>query len=175
MPPAPSEAAEGGGRSPTLDPSPEKRESNVGAPRIHGELLILSFEICEPIVSRYLRCLKRIPEDSKASQWPAFLNNCREVIAAFDFFTVPTLSFRTLYCFFASEHDRRRILHFQRYLPSNKRLDRAATAGSEFPRTTDVRTCISKQIEFALVCYSCSSHVDPPRCQYWHSRRIPAR
>ena len=32
--------------------------------------------------------------------------------AAFDFFTVPTLSFRTLYCFFAIEHHRRRILHF---------------------------------------------------------------
>ena len=58
------------------------------------------------------RCLKRVPEGSKASQWLAFLNNHREVIAAFDFFTVPTLSFRTLYCFFAIEHDRRRILHF---------------------------------------------------------------
>jgi len=33
------------------------------------------------------------------------------VIAAFDFFTVPTLWFRTLYSFFAIEHDRRRILH----------------------------------------------------------------
>lgn len=32
--------------------------------------------------------------------------------AAFDFFTVPTLSFRTLYCFFVIEHGRRRILHF---------------------------------------------------------------
>ena len=50
--------------------------------------------------------------ESKASQWLAFLNNHREVIAAFDFFTVPTLWFRTLYCFFAIEHDRRRILHF---------------------------------------------------------------
>jgi hypothetical protein len=34
------------------------------------------------------------------------------VIAAVDFFTVTTLSFRTLYCFFAIEHGRRRILHF---------------------------------------------------------------
>jgi putative transposase len=49
---------------------------------------------------------------SKASQWLAFLNNHREVITAFDFFTVPTLWFRTLYCLFAIEHDRRRILHF---------------------------------------------------------------
>ena len=90
-----------------------KRENPTwGAPRIHGELLALGFEISEPTVSRYLRHLKRIPEESKASQWLAFLNNHREVIAAFDFFTVPTLYFRTLYCFFAIEHDRRRILHF---------------------------------------------------------------
>jgi putative transposase len=38
-------------------------------------------------------------------------HNHREVITAFDFFTVPTLIFRTLYCFFAIEHGRRRILH----------------------------------------------------------------
>ena len=75
-----------------------KRENPLwGAPRIHAELVLLGFEISEPTVSRYLRHLKRIPEESKASQWLAFLNNHREVIAAFDFFTVPTLCFRTLY------------------------------------------------------------------------------
>src|SRR5436305_11671609 len=98
-----------------------KRENPTwGAPRIHGELLALGFEISEPTVSRYLRRLKRIPEESKASQWLAFLNNHREVIAAFDFFTVPTVWFRTLYCFFAIEHDRRRILHFNvRFHPTS--------------------------------------------------------
>jgi putative transposase len=83
-----------------------------GAPRIHGELLLLGFEISEPTVSRYLQGLKRFPQESKAKQWLAFLNNHREVIAAFDFFTVPTLSFRTLYCFFTIEHGSRRILQF---------------------------------------------------------------
>jgi hypothetical protein len=34
------------------------------------------------------------------------------VIAAFDFFTVPTLSFGTLYCFVTIEVARRRILQF---------------------------------------------------------------
>ena len=29
-----------------------------------------------------------------------------------DFFTVPTLTFQVLYCFFIIEHDRRKILHF---------------------------------------------------------------
>jgi hypothetical protein len=56
---------------------------------------LLGFEISEPTVSRYLRRLRRIPEESQASQWLALLNNHREVIAAFDFVTVPTLWFRT--------------------------------------------------------------------------------
>jgi putative transposase len=34
------------------------------------------------------------------------------VIAAIDFFTVPTATLRVLYCFFVISHDRRRILHF---------------------------------------------------------------
>jgi putative transposase len=33
-------------------------------------------------------------------------------IAAMDFFSVPTLTFGVLYCFFVIRHDRRRILHF---------------------------------------------------------------
>src|SRR3954465_15120555 len=105
-------AAEGGRRSRDLIRRMKRENPTWGAPRIHGELVALGFEISEPTVSRYLRRLKRIPEESKARQWLAFLNNHREVIAAFDFFTVPTLCFRTLYCFFAIEHHRRRILHF---------------------------------------------------------------
>ena len=45
-------------------------------------------------------------------QWLAFLQNHREVIVAFDFFTVPTVTFQQLYCFFVIEHGRRKILHF---------------------------------------------------------------
>jgi putative transposase len=45
-------------------------------------------------------------------RWAAFLNNHSEVIAAMDFFTVPTLTFGVLYGFFFIAHDRRRILHF---------------------------------------------------------------
>ena len=41
----------------------------------------------------------------------AFLQNHREVILAFDFFTVPTVAFKLLYCFFVIEHGRREILH----------------------------------------------------------------
>jgi len=41
-----------------------------------------------------------------------FLKNHRDAIAAMDFFTVPTVTFRVLYCFFVISHSRRKILHF---------------------------------------------------------------
>jgi len=81
-----------------------------GAPRIHGELLALGFDISERTVSRWMQ---RAPKDPKqGNRWKAFLRNHREVIAAMDFFTVPTINFRLLYCLFVIGHDRRRILHF---------------------------------------------------------------
>jgi putative transposase len=83
-----------------------------GAPRIHGELLQLGFDISESTVSRYLRRPELRADLEKAKRWLAFLENHREVVAAFDFFTVPTLTFRVLYGFFVIEHRRRRILHF---------------------------------------------------------------
>jgi hypothetical protein len=81
-----------------------------GAPKIHGELLKLGFVVSERTVGRYLRRLRRRGDPAK--RWLAFLNNHREAIVAFDFFTVPTVSFQLLYCFFVIEHGRRRILHF---------------------------------------------------------------
>ena len=81
-----------------------------GAPRIHGELLMLGFDVSERSISRWMRRAPRDPE--RAKRWLTFLRNHREVIAAMDLFTVPTLTFRALYCFFIISHDRRRILHF---------------------------------------------------------------
>src|ERR1700730_12390851 len=81
-----------------------------GAPRIHGELLMLGFDVSETTISRWMRRAPRNPEP--ANRWLPFLRNHREAIAAMDFFTVPTLTFNLLYCFFIISHDRRRILHF---------------------------------------------------------------
>jgi putative transposase len=81
-----------------------------GAPRIHGELLMLGFNLSERTVSRWIKRASRDTERVKC--WPAFLRNHREVIAAMDFFTVPTPRVSQLYCFFVIGHDRRRILHF---------------------------------------------------------------
>ena len=71
---------------------------------------MLGFDISERTVSRWMRQAPRNPEPAK--QWKAFLNNHREAIVVMDFFTVPTLTFDVLYCFFVIAHNRRRILHF---------------------------------------------------------------
>lgn len=81
-----------------------------GAPRVHGELLKLGFNLSERTVSRYFRRLSPAARDRKL--WAAFLRNHRDVLAAMDFFTVPTLTFRVLYCLLVIEHGRRKILHF---------------------------------------------------------------
>ncbi len=81
-----------------------------GAPRIHGELLMLGFDVSERTISRWMRRVPRNPEPAK--RWLAFLRNHREAITAMDFFTVPTITFGVLYGFFIISHDRRRIVHF---------------------------------------------------------------
>src|ERR1700674_1945498 len=81
-----------------------------GAPRIHGELLMLGFDVSERTISRLM---KRAPRDpDRAKRWLTFLRNHREAIAAMDFFTVPTVRFSLLYCFAVISHDRRLILNF---------------------------------------------------------------
>jgi putative transposase len=87
-----------------------QENTDWGAPRIHGELQKLGFVLSERTVARYLPRTRR--RDDAGKKWLAFLHNHREAIVAFDFFTVPTATFRVLYCFFVIEHERRRILHF---------------------------------------------------------------
>ena len=55
-----------------------------GAPRIHGELLKLGYNISEATVSKYMKRHRRPPSQS----WRTFLANHAEAIAAVDFFTV---------------------------------------------------------------------------------------
>ncbi len=81
-----------------------------GAPRIHGELRMLGFDVSERTVSRYLP--RRPPQPDAVQRWLTFLRNHRDAIAAMDFFVVPTATFRVLYVWFAIEHARRRVVHF---------------------------------------------------------------
>jgi putative transposase len=80
-----------------------------GAPRVHGKLRMLGFDVSERAVSRYM---PKRPTDPQARQgWITFLHNHRDVQAAMDFFTVPTVRFRMLYVLFVIHHARRKILH----------------------------------------------------------------
>lgn len=63
-----------------------------GAPRIHGELRMLGFDVSERTVSRLMP--RRAPKPEAIQRWMTFLRNHRDAIAAMDFFVVPTLTFR---------------------------------------------------------------------------------
>ncbi len=78
-----------------------------GAPRIHGELLKLGYDICESTIAKYMVDRPRTPTQS----WQTFFRNHMTEIAAMDFLTVPTATFRTLYVFVVLSLDRRKIIH----------------------------------------------------------------
>jgi hypothetical protein len=63
-----------------------------GAPRIHGELLKLGFEVAQSTVAKYM--VKRCGPTSQ--QWRTFLRNHAPDIAAMDMFIAPTLGFDLL-------------------------------------------------------------------------------
>ena len=85
-------------------------ENEWGAPRIHGELLKLGFNVSEATISRYMP--RRKPDPQKMRRWLTFLHNHKDAIAAMDFFVVPTIGFRLIYGFVIIDHGRRRVLHF---------------------------------------------------------------
>ena len=47
-----------------------------------------------------------------SATWNTFLRNHLHETVAIDFFTVPTATFRQLYCFVVLHHDRRQVVHF---------------------------------------------------------------
>ena len=80
-----------------------------GAPRIHGELLMLGFEVAQSTVSKYMVRGRRPPSQS----WKTFLQNHAEAIAAVDMCVVPTLTFERLFAFLVLGHGRRQLLWFE--------------------------------------------------------------
>jgi transposase InsO family protein len=77
-----------------------------GAPRIHGELLKLGFEIAQSSVAKYM--VKRRGPPSQG--WTTFLRNHAQDIAAMDLFVVPTIGFDLLYAFVIVRLDRRELV-----------------------------------------------------------------
>ena len=77
-----------------------------GAPRIHGELLKLGFEVAQSSVAKYM-----VNRHGPPSQgWRSFLRNHAPDIAAMDLFVVPTLGFNLLYAFVIVRLDRRNLV-----------------------------------------------------------------
>jgi hypothetical protein len=61
-----------------------------GAPRIHGELMMLGIDVAQSTVAKYMARGRRPPSQS----WKTFLRNHAAGIAAMDLFVVPTIGFR---------------------------------------------------------------------------------
>jgi transposase InsO family protein len=80
-----------------------------GASRIHGELLMLGFEVAQSTVSKYM-----VQDGTPSSQSrKTFLRNHAQAIAAIDLCVVPTLTFERLFAFLVLGHGRRQLLWFE--------------------------------------------------------------
>ena len=99
-----------------------------GAPRIHGELLKLGFELSQATVAKYMVRLRRPPSQTSR----AFLQNHAKDLVATDFFVVPTVFFDLLYVFVILSHDRRRVVNFGVTAYPTSERGRSTAAGS-FP------------------------------------------
>jgi len=77
-----------------------------GAPRIHGELLKLGFEVAQSSVAKYMAKRRGPPSQG----WRTFLRNHAPDIAAMDLFVVPTIGFDLLYAFIIVRLDRRDLV-----------------------------------------------------------------
>src|SRR5215510_6924209 len=77
-----------------------------GAPRIHGELLKLGFEVAQSSVAKYM--VKR--RGPPGQGWRTFLRNHAPDNAATDLFVVPTIGFNLLYGFVIVRLDRRELV-----------------------------------------------------------------
>jgi len=80
-----------------------------GASRIHGEILMLGFEVAQSTVSKYIARPSKPPSQS----WKIFLQNHAEAIAAIDMYVVPTLTFDLLFAFLDLGHGWRQLLWFE--------------------------------------------------------------
>jgi Integrase core domain len=76
-----------------------------GAPRIHGELLMLGIDVSESTVGRYIIKTGR----PRSQGWKTFLRNHASGIASVDLFVVRTISFKQLYGLVILGHARRAL------------------------------------------------------------------
>ena len=77
-----------------------------GAPRIHGELLKLGFEVAQSSVAKYMVKCSGPPSQG----WRTFLQNHVSDIAAMDLLIVPTIAFDLLYVLVIIQLQRRELV-----------------------------------------------------------------
>ena len=85
-----------------------KENPKWGASRIHGELLMLGFEVAQSTVSKYM-----VQDGPPSQSWKTFLRNHAQAIAAIDLCVVPTLTFERLFAFLVLGHGRRQLIWFE--------------------------------------------------------------
>ena len=85
-----------------------RENSGWGAPRIHGELLKLGIDIGETSVSKYLVRSGKPPSQT----WRTFLENHLQNLVSVDFFTVPTIAFKSCMCFWCWRMSGGAFVHF---------------------------------------------------------------
>ena len=111
-----------------------------GAPRIHGELLKLGFEVAQSSVAKYM-----VERHGPPSQgWRIFLRNHAPDIAATDLFIVPTIGFNLLYAFVVVRLNRRELVWINVTQNPDGRMDRAPD---------------NRGIPLAMSCHATSSEI----------------
>src|SRR5258705_4370976 len=122
-----------------------------GAPRIHGELLKLGFEVSQSSIAKYM--VKRCGPPSQG--WRTFLRNHAPDIAAMDLFVVRTIGFDLLYVFVIIRLDRRDLVW----------INVTANPTAEW---------VARQITEAFPWGRCAAISDPRSRSYlWRRRHTP--
>lgn len=86
-----------------------KANPSWGAPRIHGELLKLGFEVSERTVSNLMP--RHSTNSDQSQSWRTFLKN-HAGKCSIDFFTVPTATVNILFVLVILRHRRLKVVHF---------------------------------------------------------------
>jgi len=108
-----------------------------GTPRIRSELRFLRCDVSKATVDEYRMRHRKPPSQS----WRTFLDNHVRDIVSVDFFTVPTATFRILFCFIVLRHHRRMVAYFN--ITAHPTAEWAAQQTIEaFPRDTAPRFLI---------------------------------
>ena len=126
-----------------------------GAPRIHGELLRLGFEVAQSSVAKYM--VKRRGPPSPG--WRTFLRSHAPDIAAMDLFIAPTIGFDLLYVLVIVQLERRKLVWINvTPHPTAEWIARQITEA--FPWSEAPRYLIRDRVGFTALLAMSSSHFD---------------